>query len=180
MTDDEINIALGQLMGWERIHRTQHYYAPETTLLMGISPDTKDWHAAHVFTEDLNATNKVEEKLFPKTVDQLWNQSDLWAEYRGRLMLLCVGQPGGVIRATARQRSQCLVAVLCRPTPIGKVVHAVKTGHGTDCGWMTFVQCTKEKPPEDWELRRHEYVSGNILSDRQFVTCPQCREVLEM
>jgi hypothetical protein len=63
------------------------------------------------YLNDLNAMAQSEELLFPVHVSDL-SLPDKFTLYRMRLEQLCVGHPGGVIRATARQRAEAFILAM--------------------------------------------------------------------
>ena len=63
------------------------------------------------FDSDLNAMHEAEKLLFPVDVSQLC-EPDHWKAYREILQHVCVGQAGGVLRATAAQRAEAFLRTI--------------------------------------------------------------------
>jgi hypothetical protein len=63
------------------------------------------------YSHDLNAMHDAENFLFPVTVSDLYTP-DLVKEYAAYLPHMCIGHPGGAMRATARQRAEAFLRTI--------------------------------------------------------------------
>jgi len=63
------------------------------------------------FTGDLNAMHEAENFLFPVEISDLYGP-DLVKEYASYLPHMCIGHPGGAMRATASQRAEAFLRTI--------------------------------------------------------------------
>lgn len=102
MTTDEMRVAVAEVCGWRNVRVRDEDGWIEGTTSLGARRDVPHYDI------DLNEMAKAEETLFPTQVHQL-NEPDRFAEYHARLDMMCVGHPGGAIRATAAQRCEAFL-----------------------------------------------------------------------
>jgi len=68
-------------------------------------------HERPNYLNDLNAMHEAENFLFPVEISDLYSP-DLVKEYASYLPHICIGHPGGAMRATAAQRAEAFLRTI--------------------------------------------------------------------
>jgi hypothetical protein len=94
MTPEQQRTAIAEACGWKTGYR-----------------DPEAWHPLPDYLNDLNAMHDAENFLFPVEISDLYSP-DLVKEYASYLPHMCIGHPGGAMRATASQRAEAFLRTI--------------------------------------------------------------------
>ena len=94
MTPEQQRTAIAEACGWKTGYR-----------------DPEAWHPLPDYLNDLNAMHDAENFLFPVEISDLYSP-DLVKEYASYLPHMCIGHPGGAMRATAAQRAEAFLRTI--------------------------------------------------------------------
>lgn len=95
MTPEAQRIAIAEACGWKTEYR-------DAVSSVTALPD---------YLNDLNAMHDAENFLFPVEISDLYGP-DLVKEYASYLPHMCIGHPGGAMRATASQRAEAFLRTI--------------------------------------------------------------------
>jgi hypothetical protein len=110
MTQEEQRVSIAEACGWKnvapRIVKNVKHQGDDITV--GIWSDN-GWIPDYL--NDLNAMHEAEDFLFPVEISDLYSP-DLVKEYASYLPHMCIGHPGGAMRATASQRAEAFLRTI--------------------------------------------------------------------
>jgi hypothetical protein len=106
MTDEEINIAVAESLGWIDCHKSvASVYGFPSERVVGVPPQRVAYKEVPNYASDLNAMHKAEEVLN----EPIHMQKHAWNNYKAKLEEIT---DGSSFHATARQRAETYLEVI--------------------------------------------------------------------
>jgi hypothetical protein len=111
MTPEVQRIAIAEACGWKNVDAGSGRVWGVTTRHKGTPSEFDVCVDVPNYPFDLNAMHEAENFLFPVEISDLYSP-DLVKEYASYLPHMCIGHPGGAMRATASQRAEAFLRTI--------------------------------------------------------------------